>query len=242
MLVLRSDTQAGGLTFSARQQKDSRGIQTEILHTTLDLLLNYCFPASSSLLLFLPLSHTLIVWVLFSPPSVSLSLSPPLALPLSPLSHSHTLSLFLEQGNQQKEGAAWMLCLWGRSSHVDRDTAIVYHTPFLSLSPSLSLSHTHTPADTPKRSAAANGNSSPGRLRSPHQERADQKLQPVLRGQGYKTVSRFSLFKNNWPLWPSSSRAFSYHDTRGGGVQVGWVRGIKCGKEVGLNVRLNNSP
>lgn len=33
----------------------------EIWHAKLDMLSNYCFPGSSSLLLFLPLSHTLIV-------------------------------------------------------------------------------------------------------------------------------------------------------------------------------------
>lgn len=132
-----------------------------------------------------------------------------------------------------------MLCLRGRSSHVDRDTAIVYHTPFPPLS--LSLYHTHTPADALTRFTVANGNTSPGRLCWPHQHRADQKLQPVLWGQGYKTVSRLSLFKNNWPLWPSSSRAFPYHDMRGGGVQVGWVRGRRWSSEEELNGRLDIS-
>jgi len=92
------------------------------------------------------LSHTLIVWALLSPPSVSVS--PPPSPPSPLLSHSHTLPhSVLNSGNRQNEGAAWMLCPWGRPSHVDRDTAVVYHTPFLSLSPSQTqqLTHRHAP-------------------------------------------------------------------------------------------------
>lgn len=148
VLILRCDTQAGGLTFSARQQKDSKGIQreAEILHATLDLLFNYCFPASSSLLLFLPLSHTPIVWALFSPPpSVLLSLSPPLSRSLSfslaVFCPTVTLSHFSLTGKSPEIGS--------RLDALPVRTIITcgsWHSNHISyaLSLFLSLSHTHT--------------------------------------------------------------------------------------------------
>lgn len=190
----------------------SETAEAEILRATLDLLFNYCFPASSSLLLFLPLSHTLIVWALFSPPSVSLTSSLSLFLPLCPTA---PLSLtFSWTGKSPERGSSLdalpvrtlITCGSWHSNHISYA---------LSLSFSESLTHTHqlTHRHAPQQQM---GIPAPGRLCSPHQERADQKLQPVLRGQGYKTVSRFSLFKNNWPLWPSSSHIFSHRNRRGG--------------------------
>ena len=254
------NTQAGGLTFSSQQQKDSRGIQTEaeiqytkpffcstVIYQPAPLY--SCFFLSLYLSLSLSLTHTQIVWMLFYPP-LSYCLSHLLSLPLSAslclslslclflLSNTHILSLcFRREITRRREQPGCLACEDDRHMWIVTQQSYIICPFLLSLFPSI----THTPADALTCSTTANGNTSPGRLCWPHQHRADQKLQPVLRGQGYKTVSRLSLFKNNWPLWPSSSRAFSYHDMRGGGAQVGWVRGRRWSSKEELNCRLDNA-
>lgn len=99
-----------------------------------------------------------------------------------------------------------------------------------------SLSLAGTPADAPTCSAAANGNSRLGTtLLAPSGESWPKAAASFLRGQGYKTVSRFSLFKNNWPLRPFLfTRRPPPRDTggRGGGVRRcgGGLEGRKEGE------------
>lgn len=100
-----------------------------------------------------------------------------------------------------------------------------------------SLSLAGTPADAPTCSAAANGNSRLGTtLLAPSGESWPKAAASFLRGQGYKTVSRFSLFKNNWPLRPFLFTRRPPPVTQGvgaegfAGVVVVW-RGGRKGKE-----------
>lgn len=131
--IQRCDAQADGLTFSDRQQKDSRGIRRGCMQHWICCSTVVSQPAPLSSCFYLSLSltytHTDTHWLSERSSLLPLSLSPLLSLsfslPCPPLPYFSLTGKSPDRGSSLDAPR-----LWGRSSHVDRDTAIVYHTPF----------------------------------------------------------------------------------------------------------------
>lgn len=236
--IQRCDTQPDGLTFSDRQQKDSRGIRRGCMQHWIccSTVVSQPAPLSSCFYLSLSLSHlhthTDTHWLSerSSLLPLSLSLTSAFSLFLPPLPPSPLL-FFNREITRQREQP-------GCSPPVRTlITCGSWHSNRISYAllplPSLSQAHQLTHRHAPQRQMGIPGLE---RLCLPHQERADQKLQPVFyEVRVIKLLADLVYLKTTGPCGPSSSRGVPPpRDTggRGGGVRRcgGGLEGRKEGE------------